>query len=79
MANTPKAKKRIRRNTNRAEINGARVSRIRSSEICEGSRIAACWPSRRTPSANRPNNGACPSDGALAVVAAPGVRKRARR
>jgi small subunit ribosomal protein S20 len=30
MANTPQAKKRIRRNTNRAEINGARVSRIRS-------------------------------------------------
>lgn len=29
MANTPQAKKRIRRNTNRAEINGARVSRIR--------------------------------------------------
>ena len=30
MANTPQAKKRIRRNTRRAEINGARVSRIRS-------------------------------------------------
>ena len=30
MANTPQAKKRIRRNTNRAEINGARISRIRS-------------------------------------------------
>lgn len=30
MANTPQAKKRIRRNTVRAEINGARVSRIRS-------------------------------------------------
>jgi small subunit ribosomal protein S20 len=30
MANTPQAKKRIRRNTKRAEINGARVSRIRS-------------------------------------------------
>ena len=30
MANTPQAKKRIRRNANRAEINGARVSRIRS-------------------------------------------------
>lgn len=30
MANTPQAKKRIRRNTNRAEINGARTSRIRS-------------------------------------------------
>ena len=30
MANTPQAKKRIRRNNRRAEINGARVSRIRS-------------------------------------------------
>jgi small subunit ribosomal protein S20 len=30
MANTPQAKKRIRRNTSRAEINGARMSRIRS-------------------------------------------------
>jgi small subunit ribosomal protein S20 len=30
MANTPQAKKRIRRNANRAEINGARVSRIRN-------------------------------------------------
>ena len=30
MANTPQAKKRIRRNAHRAEINGARVSRIRS-------------------------------------------------
>ena len=30
MANTPQARKRIRRNTNRAEINGARMSRIRS-------------------------------------------------
>jgi small subunit ribosomal protein S20 len=30
MANTPQAKKRIRRNDNRAEINGARMSRIRS-------------------------------------------------
>jgi len=30
MANTPQAKKRIRRNTARAEVNGARVSRIRS-------------------------------------------------
>ncbi|RYD84738.1 MAG: 30S ribosomal protein S20, partial [Sphingomonadales bacterium] len=28
MANTPQAKKRIRRNDRRAEINGARVSRI---------------------------------------------------
>ena len=30
MANTPQAKKRIRRNAARAEINGARVSRIRT-------------------------------------------------
>ncbi len=30
MANTPQAKKRIRRNTKRAEINGNRVSRIRT-------------------------------------------------
>ena len=30
MANTPQAKKRIRRNANRTEINGARVSRIRT-------------------------------------------------
>jgi small subunit ribosomal protein S20 len=30
MANTPQAKKRIRRNQRRAEVNGARVSRIRT-------------------------------------------------
>lgn len=30
MANTPQARKRIRRNDRRAEINGTRVSRIRS-------------------------------------------------
>jgi small subunit ribosomal protein S20 len=30
MANTPQAKKRIRRNNKRAEINGARMSRIRT-------------------------------------------------
>lgn len=30
MANTPQAKKRIRRNERRNEINGARVSRIRT-------------------------------------------------
>ena len=30
MANTPQAKKRIRRNANRAAVNGARVSRIRT-------------------------------------------------
>lgn len=30
MANTPQAKKRIRRNERRAAINGARISRIRT-------------------------------------------------
>ncbi|WP_445192503.1 30S ribosomal protein S20 [Sphingomonas sp. Tas61C01] len=30
MANTPQAKKRIRRNERRAEVNGARVGRIRT-------------------------------------------------
>jgi len=30
MANTPQAKKRIRRNERRAEINGARIGRIRT-------------------------------------------------
>ena len=30
MANTPQAQKRIRRNNRRADINGARVSRIRT-------------------------------------------------
>ncbi|MEO6041856.1 MAG: 30S ribosomal protein S20 [Croceibacterium sp.] len=30
MANTPQAKKRILRNANRAEINGARMSRVRN-------------------------------------------------
>ena len=30
MANTPQARKRIRRNDRRAEINGARISRIRT-------------------------------------------------
>ncbi|MAF29100.1 MAG: 30S ribosomal protein S20 [Croceicoccus sp.] len=30
MANTPQARKRIRRNERRAEVNGNRVSRIRS-------------------------------------------------
>jgi small subunit ribosomal protein S20 len=30
MANTPQAKKRIRRNANRSEINHSRVSRIRT-------------------------------------------------
>ena len=47
MANTPQARKRIRRNTNRAEINGARMSRIRSfvkkveSAIAGGDKTAA--------------------------------------
>ena len=30
MANTPQARKRIRRNATRAEINGARIGRIRT-------------------------------------------------
>ena len=47
MANTPQAKKRIRRNAKRAEINGSRMSRIRSqvkkveSAIAEGDKEAA--------------------------------------
>ena len=47
MANTPQARKRIRRNERRAEINGARVSRIRSfvkkveSAIAGGDKSAA--------------------------------------
>lgn len=47
MANTPQAKKRIRRNENRAAINGARISRIRSfikkvESACEaGDKVAA--------------------------------------
>ena len=47
MANTPQAKKRIRRNDRRAEINGARVSRIRThvkkveSAIAAGDKTAA--------------------------------------
>ena len=47
MANTPQAKKRIRRNENRAQINGARLSRIRTfvkkveSALATGDRDAA--------------------------------------
>lgn len=47
MANTPQAKKRIRRNARRAEINGARVSRIRTfvkrveSALDAGDKVAA--------------------------------------
>jgi small subunit ribosomal protein S20 len=47
MANTPQAKKRIRRNDRRAEINGARVSRIRTflkkveGALTEGNKVAA--------------------------------------
>ena len=47
MANTPQAKKRIRRNQNRAEINGARMSRIRSfvkrveTALTDGDKAAA--------------------------------------
>lgn len=47
MANTPQAKKRIRRNARRTEINGARVGRIRTfvkkveSAIASGDKDAA--------------------------------------
>jgi len=47
MANTPQAKKRIRRNNARAEVNGARVSRIRTflkkveSALTSGDKSAA--------------------------------------
>ena len=41
MANTPQAKKRIRRNAKRAEINGARVSRIRTFVKAVESALAA--------------------------------------
>ena len=47
MANTPQAKKRIRRNEKRAEINGARMSRIRTfvkkveTACAEGNKDAA--------------------------------------
>ena len=47
MANTPQAKKRIRRNANRAAVNGARVSRIRTfikaveSAVADGKKTEA--------------------------------------
>ena len=41
MANTPQAKKRIRRNAKRAEINHSRVSRIRTFIKAVESAIAA--------------------------------------
>ncbi|HWJ70312.1 MAG TPA: 30S ribosomal protein S20 [Sphingobium sp.] len=47
MANTPQAKKRIRRNARRAEINGSRLSRIRTlvkkveSALAAGDKTAA--------------------------------------
>ncbi|MBP6031628.1 MAG: 30S ribosomal protein S20 [Sphingobium sp.] len=47
MANTPQAKKRIRRNARRTEINGNRISRIRTlvkkveSAIATGDKTAA--------------------------------------
>ena len=46
MANTPQAKKRIRRNERRAAINGARISRIRTLvKKVEAflSHYLACW------------------------------------
>ena len=53
MANTPQAKKRIRRNNRRAEINGARVSRIRTfikaveSALADGKKSDAAEALRR--------------------------------
>lgn len=47
MANTPQAKKRIRRNARRAEINGSRIGRIRTlvkkveSAVASGDKDAA--------------------------------------
>ena len=41
MANTPQAKKRIRRNANRATINHSRISRIRTFVKAVESAIAA--------------------------------------
>lgn len=47
MANTPQAKKRIRRNDRRAEVNGARTSRVRTfvkrveAAVAAGDRAAA--------------------------------------
>lgn len=47
MANTPQAKKRIRRNARRAEINGSRMSRIRTlvkkveTAVAAGDKVAA--------------------------------------
>ena len=47
MANTPQAKKRIRRNDRRAEVNGARVGRIRTfvkkveAALASGDKVAA--------------------------------------
>jgi small subunit ribosomal protein S20 len=41
MANTPQAKKRIRRNAKRTTINGARVSRIRTFVKAVESALAA--------------------------------------
>lgn len=41
MANTPQAKKRIRRNANRASINHSRISRIRSFIRAAESAISA--------------------------------------
>ena len=53
MANTPQAKKRIRRNANRAAINGARVGRIRTfvkaveSALASGKRADAAAALRK--------------------------------
>jgi small subunit ribosomal protein S20 len=53
MANTPQAKKRIRRNANRAQINHSRVSRIRTfikqveSAIASGKKAEAAEALRK--------------------------------
>ena len=48
MANTPQAKKRIRRNTNRATINHSRISRIRTFIKQAESAIASCKKAEAT-------------------------------
>ncbi len=50
MANTPQAKKRIRRNANRAEINHSRISRIRTfiKQVEVGNRVGQEGRRRRS-------------------------------
>jgi small subunit ribosomal protein S20 len=52
MANTPQAKKRIRRNANRATINHSRISRIRTFIKAVESAIAAARRRTRRGSQN---------------------------